>query len=307
MTLRLLPSLAVFLGPFAVFAQDAPAPAAPAAAEKRTLIFHRPETKGAKYDFTSKASQTRTVDYHVDDDVQPGGNESIEVTITGTLEITDVTPKAGSIAGFSLTIKKMTLTDGSGADDGLEPGTVVTGKAEKMKTTFYAHGGEVTGGLAEALSLAIPAFTGVDEPLDESFAAKGPVAPGEKWEPEIEKFAEVLKVMDGFELDAGKSSVKVRYKGPGTTAGVETDVIVASQSFVFTKIPGLPDDAKLQSAKSNYDTTFSITRDGKTTGTPDERVVNEVETRYTTKHEGKDYEVNYKIHNERHMTMKPAR
>ena len=59
MILRALSTLALAL-PSALIAQDAAAP------EKRTLVFHRPEVKGAKYELTSKASLTSTTDFHLE-------------------------------------------------------------------------------------------------------------------------------------------------------------------------------------------------------------------------------------------------
>lgn len=41
----------------AMFAQETPA------GEKRTLTFHRPETKGAKYELSAKASVLRTTEF----------------------------------------------------------------------------------------------------------------------------------------------------------------------------------------------------------------------------------------------------
>jgi hypothetical protein len=306
MILRLLPTLAILAASPVAFSQDKPA--APAAApEKRALAFHRPETKGSKYDLTSKASQTRTSDIHMDDDVHPGGSESTDVTLTGTLEVTEVSPKAGNVTAYTLTVKKMTLTDGTGTDDGFEPDTVITAKVENFKTTWFAHGGEVKGNLKDGLELALPSYYGVDEPVDDTFAPKGPVAPGEKWDPEIAKFGDIIKKTDGIELDTAKSSVHARYKGPATVAGIESDVVVSSQTFVYAKISGLPEGAKLLSSQSTHDITLSLPRDAKTLAVPDLRSVSDDQTRFSGKNEGKEYELDYKGHSERHLSMKPAK
>ena len=153
----------------------------PAAGGKRTLTFHRPESAGAKYEMSSRASFMRTTDFVLGNDRQPAARTAnFEVTLDGMLEVTAVSPKCGLMRGYTVTVKKMTLKDGSGADDGLEPGIVITAKQDKSRTVFVVSGGEVTGGLDDGLRQALPGFSAADEPMDDLYAPPGAVTPGEQ-------------------------------------------------------------------------------------------------------------------------------
>jgi len=304
MILRLF-CTAALLSPAALIAQETPA--APAAA-KRELKFHRPETKGTKYDYTMKASQTRTMDIHADEEVQPGGSQSLEVTLEGTMEVTEVTPQAGSVIGYTFTVKKMSLTDGSGADDGFEPGTVITAKVKDHEVTYFAHGGEVEGNLKEGLSLALPVLLGLDEPEDDSvMQPPGPVTPGEKWEMNKAKIAETLKKIRREEIDEAQSKAAAHYKGPATVAGMETDTIVTSVHLVYTKVGGLPDGHRLVSTTYTNDTTTALPRDEKLSAMPSTRSVSESKSRFAVKQEGREFEVEYKTHRESRQTVTPVK
>jgi hypothetical protein len=303
MILRLLCTAALIF-PAALAAQD---PAATPAAEKRELKFHRPETKGAKYEFSAKASQTRTMDVKIDDEVNPAGSESIDVVLEGSLEVTEVTPKAGNVAGYTLTVKKMTLTDGKGEDEGFDPGTVITAKVKNFEGTYFVHGGEVQGSLKEGLDAILPGFSGMDEPVDETFGPKGPVAPGDKWEPDKKEFGALFNKARGMELDAANSKASASYKGPATVAGLAADTVVTSQTFAFSRIPELPGDAKLVSGSKTYDASFSLARDAKISAALQERGIHSTEIRYTMNREGKDYEVTIKVHSESRRSMTPVK
>ena len=300
MILRALSTLALAL-PATLIAQDAAAPG------KRALVFQRPETKDAKYELTSKASFNQTTDFHIEGEVRPGGRKSMEVTLEGTFAVTAVSPTAGNVTGYTFTINKMTLTDGSGADDGLEPGTVITAKVEKAGTTFYAHGGEVKGTLKDGLAEALPQFSGLDEPHDELFHPPGPVAPGDKWEPDKTKYAETLQKIRHAELDSEKSKVRLTYSGPAKADGMEADTVLISHSVTYTKFPGLPDDAVLKSATETSDVTIAIAKDAKISAPLSERANSDFDFSFTTNRDGNEYEVVYKTHSDVRRTMKPVK
>ena len=149
-----------------------------AASSESAPTFHRPETKGAKYEMSAKVSIHRTIDYMRDDERHPGpGAENLEVTLDGTLEVTQVTPKAGAVSGYTFTVKGMELTSGQEGGDGLEPGTIITAKSRQVRDGLHRQRRRSDRTLREGLREALPRFTGMDESVDETFAPLGPFAP----------------------------------------------------------------------------------------------------------------------------------
>jgi len=317
MTLRrLLPALALLAIPLSGFCVDAKRAAPPAdattAAEKRKLIYQRPETKGAKYEYSGKATLNRSYDFHIGEAVQPGSRATMESTITGLLEITGVTPKIGDITGYTLTVKKMTLSDDDDASDAedacLEAGTVITVKVENFKSTFFVNGGEVQGALNDALRLTLPDYTGVEEDLNEVLAPKGPVAKGDKWSSDVAKFQTLLeKYRTELKMDAARSSIENRYKGPEVIDGTDTDVVAQSLTTVFSKVPGLPEGATLLTAENKIELTYALARDLKVSAVRETRAVGDEKIHYSSKHDGQEFEVHLKNHSDRHQTLKPVK
>jgi hypothetical protein len=304
MNLRLLTAFLTSAVPAALTAQDKPA--APAA-EKRTIVFHRPETKGAKYDLSATYTSHTTTDFMADKERRPGpGAKNLDVSLDGRLEVTAVSEKSGSVTGYTFTVKKMTLTAG-GEDEAFEPGTIITAKVDKFQTAFYAHGDAVEGSLMEGLREVLPRFSGMDEPVDETFAPPGPVAPGDKWEPNLKRFAEVHAAVMGVEVDEANSKLHASFKGPAAIAGHEGDTIILSQNVAFSRLKGLPENATLKSYSMTYDTTFTLARDVKISAALSERGVSEMALTYTMKHEDEEVDVIIKTGGQVKRSMTPVK
>lgn len=105
---------------------------APPAETRRSLKFHRPQQVGDTYRYTAEVSQARTIDIIADDERQPGGSENLELSLEGTLEVTEVTPEFGNVLGMTFHVEKMSLTDEEGKQSGLEPGTVITAETDTV-------------------------------------------------------------------------------------------------------------------------------------------------------------------------------
>ncbi len=304
MNLRLLTFVALAAVAATLRAQDKPA--APAA-DKRTIVFHRPETKGAKYELSASYTMHSTTDFMVENERHPGpGARNLDVSLEGTLEVTAVSEKSGAVTGYTFTVKKMALSTGGG-EEGFEPGTVVTAKVDKFQGTFFAHGGEVQGVLMEGLREVLPRFSGMDEPVDEAFAPPGPVAPGDRWEPDLKRFAEVYAAASGLEVDKENSKLRATYKGPVTVSGHEGDTIILSQSVAFSRLKDLPENAVLKNYSTTHDSTFALARDAKISAALTERAASDMSLTYTMKQEDREVEIIIKSSGQLKRTMTPVK
>jgi hypothetical protein len=285
-------------------AQEKTAPAA----EKRTLLFHRAEIKGAKYELSATASLFRTTDVTFDDSRRPAAKAlNLEVSLDGTLEVTEVTPKSGLVRSYNLTVRSMSLKDGATAEAALEPGAVISAKAEGKRTVFLVKGSAATGNLEDALREALPEVMAIDEPLDNLYAPPGPVADGEKWTPDPKKVAEALARASDTGVDATRSTITVTSKGLETVNERECDAVLTSQTLTLSKVAGLPEGAKLKSCTVISDSTKCLFRDTTVAAPAMDRNVIETELHFTIPRDKKEFEVTSKIREEVRRTMKPVK
>jgi hypothetical protein len=299
-------SLAVLAATF--LSAAATAQEKPAAGEKRTLTFHRAETKGAKYELSAKGSLLRTSDVVTDSGRRPAAEAlNLQVTFEGELEVTSVTPKAGRWSELKITVKRMSITDGSTEEESPKAGAVITAVAEKTGTTILIDGKAPAEKVETAVKVVLPPLVDVDEPVTDVFAAPGPVAPGEEWKPDKKRFATLFSSLYRTTIDPDKSTAAVRYKGPATVAGQECDTVVSSFRAVFTKLEGLPEGSKFKSATVTSDSTDSMPRDVKIASALHGKGVMDFEASFEMNAGGNQLDIVSKTHQELQVTLKPLK
>ncbi|HEX2751422.1 MAG TPA: hypothetical protein VHM91_25655 [Verrucomicrobiales bacterium] len=278
------------------------------AAEKRTITFHRVETKGSKYDVSAKVSVVRTTDAVVDFERRPAGKAvNLQVSLDGQMEILAVTPKAGRPLEVKFIVRKFTVsTDGAGKEEARQVKEIVA-KAGKSRPSMLVDGKEPDAATDEILRTVLPTLAEVDEKVEDTFSSPGPVAPGERWTPDIREVAKVFSSVYQMGVDPAKSSVTMLYKGPATAAGMDGDSVVASVTSVFNRIQGLPDGAKLKTASSLSRNSTVIARDTKIASPLSGRYSTYFDMVFSTEDEGKPVDVIVKSHSELQVTMKPQK
>jgi hypothetical protein len=280
------------------------------AGEKRTLTFHRAEVKGAKYEVTAKASVLRTQDYIVDDEREPAEKAlNLEIAINGQLEVTNVTPTAGQVNGYTFTVSQVSGTESSKDLTGIKAGSVIKAKpGNGGRTAFAVDGAEPEAVVVEALEAALPPIICVDEETDDLMEPQGPVAPGEEWKPDMARYARaMMKSYLMMEIDVEKSSVKSRFKGPVSIAGQDCDTVIYSDDLKITKIGGLSGGWKLKSGTTSAVTSSAMARDIKIAALVAEKSTRDTEYTYEMKSEGKEYGAVMKSHEQLDRTMKPLK
>ena len=135
----------------------------------------------------------------------------------------------------------------------------------------------------------------------------GPVAQGDEWKPDMNRYAKTMGKWYRMELDIEKSTVGTRYKGPVSIAGLKCDAVISSYDLKFTKLADAAGGWTLKSATMTSDSTSAMAHDIKVAALVSEKSTRDTEYRYEAKSEGRDYEAVSKSHELLQRTMKPVK